>query len=180
MKTVLVPFAEGSEELEAITIVNILRRAGVTVVLAGLASGALRGARGVTIVPDTTLDEALKQSYDMVVLPGGQPGTNTLKSDARILQLVQRMAQQNKYVAAICAAPSVLATAGLLAGKRATSFPGALAPFPEVKLQPSAIVEEGKIITSRGPGTAMDFALHLAEHLVGREKRLEVEAALQR
>jgi len=180
MKTALIPFADGSEELEAITIVNILRRAGVTVTLAGLTAGALRGSRGVVIVPDTTLDEALTQEYDIVIFPGGQPGTNTLKADARVLQLVLKMSRQGKYVAAICAAPSILATAGLLDGKQATSFPGALTPFPAVKQHPTAIVEDGKIITSRGPGTAMDFALHLAEHLVGREKRREVEAALQR
>ena len=180
MKTVLVLFAEGSEELEAITIVNILRRAGITVMLAGLTDGALKGCRGVTILPDTTLDEALNQNYDMVVLPGGQPGTNHLKADTRVLQLVQRMAQQDKLVAAICAAPSVLATAGLLDGKQATSFPGALAPFSNIDLQGTAIVEDGKLITSRGPGTAMDFALTLAERLVGKAKRDEVEATLQR
>ena len=180
MKTVLVLFADGSEELEAITIVNIMRRAGITVTLAGLTDGALKGSRGVTILPDATLDEALKQNYDMVVLPGGQPGTNHLKADARVLQLVQQMAQQDKLVAAICAAPSVLATAGLLDGKQATSFPGALAPFNNIDLQGTAIVEDGNLITSRGPGTAMDFALTLAERLVGKAKRVEVEATLQR
>jgi len=180
MKTVLVIFADGSEELEAITIVNILRRAGITVTLAGLTDGALKGSRGVTILPDSTLDEAINQHYDMVVLPGGQPGTNHLKADARVLQLVQQMAQQDKLVAAICAAPSVFATAGLLDGKRATSFPGALAPFDNIDIQDSAIVEDGNLITSRGPGTAMDFALTLAERLVGKPKRDEVEATLQR
>lgn len=180
MKTVLVLFAEGSEELEAITIVNILRRGGVSVTLAGLHAGALRGSRGVLITPDATLDEALKNDFDMVVLPGGQPGTNNLKADTRVLKLVQQMAQQGKYVAAICAAPSVLATAGLLDGKQATSFPGALNPFPKVKQQQAAIVEDGKLITSRGPGTAMDFALALAERLAGTSKRQEVEAGLQR
>jgi len=180
MKTVLILFADGSEELEAITIVNIMRRAGITVTLAGLTDGALKGSRGVTILPDATLDEALKQNYDMVVLPGGQPGTNHLKADARVLQLVQQMAQQDKLVAAICAAPSVLATAGLLDGKQATSFPGALAPFNNIDLQGTAIVEDGNLITSRGPGTAMDFALTLAERLVGKAKRVEVEATLQR
>ena len=180
MKTALIVFADGSEELEAITIVNILRRAGVTVTLAGLAAGSLRGSRGVLITPDTTLDEALTHNYDIVVLPGGQPGTNHLKADTRVLQLVSAMAKQDKYVAAICAAPSVLAAAGLLDGKKATSFPGALTPFDKVTVQTTAIVDDGKIITSRGPGTAMDFALHLAELLVGKEKRNEVEAALQR
>ena len=180
MKTALIIFADGSEELEAVTIVNILRRAGISVTLAGLTAGALRGSRGVMLLPDTTLDLALKHNYDMVVLPGGQPGTNHLKADARVLKLVQQMAQQEKYVAAICAAPSVLATAGLLDGKRATCFPTCLDNFPRVNLQAGAVVEDGKLITSRGPGTAMDFALILVERLMGQAKRIEVEAGLQR
>lgn len=180
MKTALVLFAEGSEELEAVTVVNILRRAGISVTLAGLTAGALRGSRGTLLMPDATLDEALARSFDMVVLPGGQPGTDNLKADARVLKLVQQMAHQGKYVAAICAAPSVLATAGLLDGKQATSFPGALNQFPKVKQQHAAIVEDGRLITSRGPGTAMDFALILVERLIGKEKRQEVEAGLQR
>ncbi|MGA7751065.1 MAG: DJ-1 family glyoxalase III [Gallionella sp.] len=180
MKNVLVLFAEGSEELEAITIVNILRRAGVSVTLAGLEAGALRGSRGVMLMPDSTLDVVLHDDFDMIVLPGGQPGTNNLKADTRVLKLVQRMAQQEKFVAAICAGPSVLAAAGLLDGKQATSFPGALTPFPKVKQQRAAIVEDGRFITSRGPGTAMDFALTLAERLVGSDKRQTVEEGLQR
>ena len=180
MKTALILFADGSEELETVTAVNILRRAGVTVTLAGLGAGALRGSRGVLLTPDTTLDEALAHSYDMVVLPGGQPGTNHLKADARVLRLVQQMSAQGKYVAAICAAPSVLAAAGLLDGKRATCYPGSLNAFPQVQQQPAAaVVEDGKLITSRGPGTAMDFALLLVERLVGHAKRQEVEAGLQ-
>jgi 4-methyl-5(b-hydroxyethyl)-thiazole monophosphate biosynthesis len=180
MKTALVLFAEGSEELEAVTIVNILRRGGVSVSLAGLTSGALRGSRGITLQPDTLLEAALNQEFDMIVLPGGQPGTNNLIADARVLQLVKKMHAQGKYVTAICAAPSVLATAGLLDGKRATSFPTALNNFPNVNLQAAAVVEDGTLITSRGPGTAMDFALTLLERLVGAAKRVEVEAGLVR
>lgn len=180
MKNVLVLFADGSEELEAITVVNILRRAGVSVTLAGLSAGPLRGSRGVLLMPDSTLDAVLHDDFDLIVLPGGQPGTNNLKADARVLKLVQRMAQQGKFVAAICAAPAVLATAGLLDGKQATSYPGALDHFQNVKQQHVAIVEDGKFITSRGPGTAMDFALTLVERLVGSAKRQEVEAGLQR
>lgn len=180
MKTALVLFAEGSEELEAVTIVNILRRGDVLVSLAGLTSGALRGSRGITLQPDTTLEAVLNQEFDMIVLPGGQPGTNNLKADMRVLRFVQKMHAQEKFVTAICAAPSVLATAGLLDGKRATSFPSALNNFSNVDLQAAAIVEDGKLITSRGPGTAMDFALTLVERLVGAAKRQEVEAGLLR
>ncbi|MGC2164902.1 MAG: DJ-1 family glyoxalase III [Gallionella sp.] len=180
MKSVLVLFAAGSEELEAVTIVNILRRAGITVTLAGLTDGSLRGSRGTVLVPDTSLDAAYNATYDMIVLPGGQPGTNHLKADSRVLTLVQQMSKQGKYVAAICAAPSVLAEAGLLDAKRATCFPGALNPYPQVLKQTTAVVEDGMLITSRGPGTAMDFTLTLVERLVGIAKRNEVEAGLQR
>ena len=180
MKTALILIADGSEELEAVTLVDILRRAGVVVTLAGLGAGLLRCSRGVLLMPDTTLEAALENDYDMVVLPGGLPGTTHLKNDARVLDLVNRMAQQGKYVAAICAAPSVLAAAGLLDGKRATCYPTCLDDFPRVNLQTSAVVEDGKLITSRGPGTAMDFALALVERLAGQTKRQEVEAGLQR
>jgi 4-methyl-5(b-hydroxyethyl)-thiazole monophosphate biosynthesis len=180
MKSALVLFAEGSEELEAVSVIDILRRGGINVTVAGLTAGPIRGSRGTVLVPDTTLDEAAKNDYDMVVLPGGQPGATNLKADPRVLDLLQQMAQREKYVTAICAAPSVLATAGLLDGRRATSFPGALDPFPKVMRHPGAVVEDGKLITSRGPGTAMDFALTLVERLAGRKKRDEVEAGLQR
>jgi len=134
----------------------------------------------VLLLPDTTLDNALEQSFDMIVLPGGQPGSDNLKADKRIIALLQQMAQQGKYVAAICAAPSVLAAAGLLNGRKATSYPTCLDDFPKVDLQTAAVVEDGKFITSRGPGTAMDFALALVERLVGKAKRQQVEAGLVR
>lgn len=180
MKSVLVPLANGSEELEAVTVLNILRRAGIEAVSASLDGHPIRGSRGTMLIPDTSLDEALKRDFDMVALPGGQPGTNNLKSDARIIKLLQHMATKGRYVCAICAAPSVMAAAGLLDGKHATSFPGALDAFPNVSRQPQAVVEDGKLITSRGPGTAMDFTLTLVERLAGKAKRDEVEAGLVR
>lgn len=180
MPKVLVPLAQGCEEIEAITVIDILRRAGIEVISAGLDAQPVRASRGVMLLPDTTLDAALQHDFDMVILPGGQPGTNNLKADARITKLVKSMAQQKKFAAAICAAPSVLATAGLLDGRHATSFPGALDSFPQVQQQHAAVVEDGNLITSRGPGTAMDFALTLVERLLGKAKRVEVEAGLQR
>ena len=180
MPTVLVPLAQGCEEIEAVTIIDILRRGGITVVTAGLDAQPVRASRGTVLVADTTLDIALKQSFDMVALPGGQPGTNNLMADARIIKLLQQMAQQDKYVTAICAAPSVLAAAWLLNGKQATSFPGALDAYTQVQQVPQAVVESGKLITSRGPGTAIDFALTLLQHLAGKSKRQEVEAGLVR
>ena len=180
MPKVLIPLAQGCEEIEAVTVIDILRRAGIEVVSAGLDNQPVRASRGVMLIPDNTLNDVLQHSFDMIVLPGGQPGANNLKADPRIIPLLQKMAQQGKYVAAICAAPSVLASAGLLDGKQATSFPGALDPFPNVKQQRAGVVEDGKFITSRGPGTALDFALVLVERLVGKSKRQEVEAGLQR
>ncbi len=182
MASVLVPLAEGCEELEAVTIIDLLVRAGVEVVTAGLDEGAITASRGVVLMPQTSLNEALKRDYDMVVLPGGMPGATNLDGDPRIHKLLRKMADSGKFTAAICAAPRVLANAGLLSGKRATSYPGHLdkMDLPDVEYRQEAVVQDSKVITSRGPGTAMDFALTLIEQLVGREKRDEVEAALQR
>lgn len=182
MPRVLVPLAAGCEELEAVTIVDLLRRASIEVVTAGLQAGPVKASRGTVLVPDTVLDEALKQEFDAVVLPGGQPGATHLEQDPRVRELLQRMAAQGRTVAAICAAPKVLAVAGLLDGKRATCYRGAIDPkqFPKVTLEARAVVADGNIVTSRGPGTAMDFALELVRLLAGRDARDRVEAGLLR
>lgn len=179
---VLVPLAQGCEELEAVTIIDLLRRADIEVVTAGLDGEPVHASRGVTLVPDTDLDQALERDYDMVVLPGGAGGADNLGKDDRINELLKRMANSGKFTAAICAAPKVLAASGILEGKQATCYPGHIHadnPF-NIQLVDDPIVMDGKIITSRGPGTAMDFALHLIEQLVGKTRRDEVEAALAR
>jgi 4-methyl-5(b-hydroxyethyl)-thiazole monophosphate biosynthesis len=182
MASVLVPLAQGCEELEAVTIIDLLRRAGIQVTAAGLDGKPVKASRGTTLVPDTTLENVLNQDFDMIVLPGGQPGANNLDSDPRIHALLQKMANNGKYTAAICAAPKVLANAGLLEGKQATSFPGVLDAMavPGMNYRQEIVVQDGKVVTSRGPGTAMDFALRLIELLLGKPQRKEVEAALQR
>jgi len=180
MPRVLVLLAQGCEEIEAVTVIDILRRAGIEVVSAGLDTHPVRASRGVKLIPDTTLDIAKQQQFDMIVLPGGQPGTENLRDDARVITLLQKMAQQQKYIAAICAAPSVLASAGLLDGRQAASYPEALDEYPQVKRLPNSVVEDGHLITSRGPGTAMDFALMLVERLAGKATRDEVETGLVR
>ncbi len=179
MFSVLIPLAEGFEELEAITIVDLLRRAEINVVTAGLKEGAVKASRGTVHLPDTTLDEALKREYDMVVLPGGLLGSDYLNADPRIHTILKKTADADKYTAAICAAPKVLADAGLLNNKKATSYPTCL-DGTLANIQPDAVVQDGKVITSRGPGTAMDFSLTLIETLSGREKRDEIEAQLVR
>ena len=182
MPHVLVPIAEGSEELEAITVVDLLRRAEIEVVVAGLDEGPVTCSRRTTIVPDMTLDDALDQDFDMIVLPGGLPGADHLDNDGRVHDLVKHMAASGKFVGAICAAPKVLANAGLLAGRRATSYPGFLDGMEEqdVASTGGAVECDGRIVTSRGPGTAMDFALAIIEQLAGVEKRDEVEVRLVR
>lgn len=182
MATVLVPLAQGCEELEAVTIIDLLRRAGVTVITAGLDAEPVKASRGTVLVPDTTLDAVMTQEFDMIVLPGGLPGADHLNNDARIHTLLKQMHDANKYTAAICAAPKVLASAGLLKGRHATSYPGSIdaAALQDVMYEEKPVVIDGKVITSRGPGTAMDFALNLIEQLLGKAKRDEVEAPLQR
>ncbi len=180
MATILVPLAQGCEELEAVTIIDLLRRAGLTVVVAGLEAGTVTASRGVMLLPETTLAEVLDQDFDMVVLPGGLGGAQRLEADRRIAALLRRMAEQGRYVAAICAAPRVLAGAGLLDHREATAYPGILDGQEGIKTNSAAVVRDGTFITSRGPGTAMDFALTLIEILCGRGQRDTVEAALQR
>ncbi|MBW9267536.1 MAG: DJ-1/PfpI family protein [Candidatus Thiodiazotropha sp. (ex. Lucinisca nassula)] len=182
MARVLVPLAEGCEELEAITITDLLTRAGIEVITAGLKTGPVKASRGITLVPDTTLDAVMDQAFDMMVLPGGLPGADNLDADPRIHEMLKRLNQQGKFTAAICAAPKVLAGAGLLHGRRATSYPGVLdnMDLPQVDVQLERVVSDDRVITSRGPGTAMDFALELIEQLSGRETRDQVEQGLVR
>jgi 4-methyl-5(b-hydroxyethyl)-thiazole monophosphate biosynthesis len=182
MHRVLVPLAQGCEELEAVTIIDLLRRAKIEVVTAGLNDEPVVASRGVRLIPDISIDDAIDQNFDMIVLPGGLPGAEHLENDTRIKSLLKKMANDEKYTAAICAAPKVLANAGILSNKKATSYPGFLEnlDLPDTDLKTDPVVIDGNVITSRGPGTAMDFALALIETLSGKDKRDEVEKALVR
>jgi 4-methyl-5(b-hydroxyethyl)-thiazole monophosphate biosynthesis len=134
------------------------------------------------VQPDATLDEVLADEFDMIALPGGMPGAEHLKNDARVQALLKRLAAAGKYTAAICAAPIALAEAGLLDGRRATSYPGFIDKLnlPGTTCLAEAVVVDGRVVTSRGPGTAMDFALALIELLAGKATRDQVEAGLVR
>jgi len=182
MARVLVPIAEGCEELEAVTIIDLLRRAGIEVITTGLMPGPVTCSRNTVLIPDVALDEVMEQEFDMVVLPGGLPGADYLNADMRIQKILQKTAQAGNYTAAICAAPKVLVSAGLLDGKTATAYPGVLDEImPATATNTGNAIElDGKVITSRGPGTAMDFALSLIEALEGPDKRKAVEAPLVR
>ncbi|QKI89879.1 DJ-1 family glyoxalase III [Thiomicrorhabdus xiamenensis] len=183
MSKVLVPLAQGCEELEAVTIIDILVRGGVEVVTASLDDNTIiTASRGVQLVAQKTLDEVIDDHYDLVVLPGGLPGADYLQADPRIIAKLKNTVEMGGLAAAICAAPKVLVSAGLLDGKQATSYPGVIEKQPAHDMQFSneSVVEDGQIITSRGPGTAMDFALHLLQKLQGADVRQTVEAGLVR
>ena len=183
MPTVLIPLAEGCEELEAVTLIDLLRRADITVITASLADNpAVTASRGVQLVANTTLETVMYDDFDMVILPGGLPGTTHLDADPRIHAILKRIYQAQHAVAAICAAPMVLANTGLLNGKRATCYPGVLEQqdWPEIHLCDEAVVIDSRVLTSRGPGTAMDFALDIIAYLTDTSTRTQVESGLVR
>ncbi len=179
---VLIPLAQGCEELEAVTIIDLLRRANIHVVTASLDEKPVTCARKTVIIADTTLEKIMQDDFDLMVLPGGLPGADNLNADPRIHQLITRLDRADKYIAAICAAPRVLVTHGILAGKKATAYPGSLDALDtsNIQLGTTPVEKDGKVITSRGPGTAMDFALELIETLLGKAARDSVEQPLQR
>lgn len=171
MKKVLVPLAPGFEEIETVTVVDILRRAGARVTLAGTQDGALAGSRGIHVLSDTRLEDVNADEFDLVVLPGGQPGTSNLQKNERIKVVLETMHRQNKLIAAICAAPLVLQSAGLLQDKTMTSHPSVKDGLKkEVHYSEDRVVIDGNLITSRGPGTAMEFAMKLVEQLFDEDR----------
>jgi 4-methyl-5(b-hydroxyethyl)-thiazole monophosphate biosynthesis len=183
MAHVLIPLADGCEELEAVTLIDLLRRAGIEVTTASLSQQkTIVASRQVRLVADVLLDEVLTADFDMLLMPGGQPGTNNLNQDPRIHMLIKRFHDNHHYLAAICAAPMVLADSGVLDGRWATSYPGALddRKWPDIDICDDNIVIDGKLLTSRGPGTAMDFALAIIELLSNRSTRDQVESSLVR
>lgn len=182
MKRVLIPLAQGCEELEAITIIDLLRRAEIEVISASLTDEPVICARQTIVIADTTLDNVLNDPFDLIVLPGGQPGADNLQNDDRIIALIQAQNKKKGLLAAICAAPKVLAKAGLLENKKATSFPSVLSELKltDTEISQDAIIRDYNIITSRGPGTAMDFSLYLIEILLGDQVKNKVSQQMVR
>ena len=157
--------AEGFEEIEAVTIIDVLRRAQVEVLAVGQDAGSVRGSHDICVATDTALEQICDSLCDALILPGGLPGATNLRDDPRVTAMVRHHVDQARIVAAICAAPIVLEAAGVLAGRRATSYPGQA--LPSAVYAEDRVVEDSTIITSRGPGTALEFSMRLVERLVG-------------
>ena len=182
-KQALVPIADGSEEIEAVTIIDVLRRAGVEVTVASVGVGKTKqitAARGTNIVADSFIADCADKAWDLIAVPGGIEWADHLAASEILDQLLRSQAQQGKFYAAICAAPAVvLGSKGLLADKTATSHPRFYQSLiaKEVDTE-SRVVVDGNCITSQGPGTAIDFALELVEQICGIVKREEVASPL--
>ncbi len=176
MKRVLVPLAEGFDEIEAMTVIDVLRRAGLDVVVAGLPGTMIKGRSGVKIMTDTRIDEVDHKEFDCLVLPGGNPGYINLGKSKKVAEIINDFDNQKKPIAAICGAPSILAKHGVLDDRRATIYPGMEREIPRPRN--ANVVTDGHIITSQGPGTAMEFALEIVKMLSGNSKVQEVKRDL--
>jgi protein deglycase len=168
MIAALIPLADGVEEMEAVIILDVLRRAKWEATAAGVVSREITASRDVKLVADVLWDELDIDAYDAIVIPGGAKAAATLASDQRVLDAVRRFVAANKVVGAICAGPLVLQAAGVLEGRKATCHPGVRQNLISAKIQTGRVVEDGHIVTSQGPGTAIEFALTIVRLIDGR------------
>jgi 4-methyl-5(b-hydroxyethyl)-thiazole monophosphate biosynthesis len=169
-KTVLVPVADGTEEIEAVTMIDVLRRAGAEVTVASIGELQITASRGVKLVADARIADCVDKTYDLVVLPGGIPGAEHLRDNEDLKRILLRQQSQGRLFGAICAAPAVvLETHGLLKGRAATCHPGFTRQLRDPSSARSDVVFDQGCVTSRGPGTAMAFSLKLVELLFGKE-----------
>jgi protein deglycase len=184
MPAALIPLASGVEEMEAVIVIDVLRRARWDVTVAAVrTAGSHPGAplvasRGVRLCADVEWEEASRHLFDALVLPGGAGGTQVLRSDARVIEAVRRQQASGKWVCAICAAPLVLQEAGILKGRRATCHPGVREELVEANCIDERVVIDGRIITSQGPGTAIEFALAILEQVQGAAAAQAVRSGL--
>lgn len=174
MKRVLIPLAPGFEEVEALAPADILRRAGAEVTLAGTVDGPITGRNLIRVLPDTVMDKVDAKDFDMIMLPGGYQGTENLKKDARVKKAVEELMGLGRFVTAICAAPTVLSLIGVTERRTVTSHPSVRDQLKAKEISDERVVADGRIITSQGPGTAMEFAFALVEALFGKAKAVEV------
>ena len=169
MKKLIICMADGCEEIEGLTVVDLLRRADIGADMASLtADRKVTGSHGIAFEADTSAEAADWDSYDGIVLPGGMPGTLNLKKNQRVREAVQAYDREKKLVAAICAAPTVLADCGVLNGRAATCYPGLEEQLTGAEFRTDSVVLDGHILTSRGVGTAISFALAIVAYLKGR------------
>lgn len=175
MKKVCVFLADGFEEIEGLTVVDILRRAGIeTETISVMDSRQIQGSHGITVEADSLFAEAHPETADMLVLPGGMPGTLNLKSHEGLRELLRQFDREEKYIAAICAAPSILSDLGMLRGRRACAYPSFEDSLECAEVVRTPEVVDGHIITGRGMGAAIPFALRLTALLSGQEKAEEI------
>lgn len=180
MHNIIVPLADGFEEMEAVAVIDILRRAGIQVFVAGVDGMEAVGSHGIHVVCDGPIEECRAERMAGIVLPGGMPGTTNLAKNADVRRLIERAHESGKIVAAICAAPVILAQMGLLKGRSATSHPKHAGELGECSYLDEAVVVDGNVVTSRGAGTAIYFAAELVKIIAGggqAEKMLEAIVA---
>lgn len=174
IKMVYVLLAQGFEEIEAITPIDLLRRAEVEVITVGVTGKMVTGSHGITVEADITLDEVNPNGLELLVLPGGNPGFKNLEQNKVVQDLIDYCVNSNIYIGAICAAPSILGRMGILEGKKATVYPGMEDQLKGADVKNNEVVIDDKIITSRGAGTSIPFAAALISVLVGQEKADEI------
>jgi 4-methyl-5(b-hydroxyethyl)-thiazole monophosphate biosynthesis len=185
--TALVPIAPGCEELEAVAVIDILRRAQVAVTVAVVpppgqdvpASRMVTASRGVHLAGDCRLEDCRGERFDAIILPGGLPGAEHLRDDALLRDMLLDHDRRGDVVAAICASPAlVLQHHGLIRDRRATCYPSLMDRLPAGSRSAERVVVAGNLVTSRGPGTALEFALTLVKVLCGQDRRDEIAAQL--
>lgn len=178
MALAAVILADGFEEVEAVAVIDVLRRADIHVLVAGLTTGPVRSAQGLRIVVDVDIDALWPKTLDIVILPGGKDGVQTLGNDHRVRVLLLSAAERGIALGAIGTAPLLLAEAGLLVNRRVTAIPSCLNLLGSVIHEDAPVVEDGQIITGMGPGAALPFALAIVARLAGYEKALAIERQL--